>query len=61
MQDDANHKLDCSIRFVLSRQLFRLVRAEAAEVKRRSVSEFVRGVIERYFEDRDARSRVPGA
>jgi hypothetical protein len=48
--DDTNHKLDASVRFVCSRVLYRRVRLEARRVKRRTVSEFVRTVLEAYLD-----------
>lgn len=57
--DDSNHKLECSLRVVCTRHLLRRVRAEAREVKRRTVSEFIRTVLEQYFSEKDRRQSVP--
>lgn len=58
--DDANHKLDASVRFVCSRQLYRRIAKEARLRKRRTISEWLRELVEAHFEAQDARERVPG-
>lgn len=57
---DANHRLDSSVRFVCSRHLYKRLRTAAKEVKRRTISEFVRQIIEEYLEAKESRERTPG-
>lgn len=58
-QRDANHRLDRAVRFACTRTLELRLRRSAREVKRRTLSEYVRQILERHEDAKDSRETVP--
>lgn len=56
---DANHRLDRAVRFACTLHLEMRLRRSAREVKRRTLSEYIRQVLERHEDSKDALARVP--